>query len=72
MVKIAKSLEKDIDFVAKLRILEQHMLVHKTLPNHINDKKLYNFIIKLRQKHRQDPNLCFWEWRVPMVDEIGH
>ena len=71
MVKIAKSLEKDIAFVAKLRILEQHMLVHKTLPNHINDKKLYNFIIKLRQKHRQDPNLCFWEWRVPMLMRLG-
>ena len=71
MVKIAKSLDKDIDFVSKLQILEQHIVVHNTLPNHINDKKLYNFIIKLRQKHRQDPNLCFWEWRVPMLMKLG-
>ena len=71
MVKIAKSLDKDVNFLAKLRVLQQHIVMHDTLPNHINDKKLYNFIVKLRQKYRQNPNLSFWEWRVPMLLELG-
>ena len=71
MVKVAKSIDKDNDFLSKLRTLEAHILINKSLPTHSDDKKLYNFIIKLRQKYRQNPTLAFWEWRVPMLMKLG-
>ena len=71
MVKIARSRDTDNDFLLKIRTLEAHILTHQSLPNHVNDKKLYSFIIKLRQKYRQDPTLQFWEWRVPILMNLG-
>ena len=71
MVKIAKSIDTDNDFLSKLQTLEAFILTNQSLPNHANDKKLHNFIIKLRQKHRQDPTLLFWDWRVPMLMKLG-
>ena len=71
MVKIAKSYDTDVDFIAKYNVLKQFLATERRLPTLKGEKKLYKFVSKLRMKYRTDPQLPFWEWRIPMLSAIG-
>ena len=70
MVKIAKSYDKDTDFVNKYEELRSFILTNNRMPR-VCDRKPYKFVSKLRSKYRNNPALVFWEWRIPMLLEIG-
>ena len=71
MVKIALSYDTDVDFIEKCKNLQLFLAREQRFPTFKSDKKLYKFISKLRMRHRNNPTLPFWEWRIPMMCAIG-
>ena len=69
---IAKSFENDVLFFKKsYERLKEFVQLNNRPPTRKENIGLYSFVAKLCLRYRQNPELVFWQWRVPLLEGIG-
>ena len=67
---IAKSFENDVLFAKKYERLKEFVQLNNRPPTRKENQGLHSFVAKSRLRYRQNPELVFWQWRVPLLEGI--